>query len=473
MYKRILFATSAAALGLLTGDRAWAAGTALDVLSGRGTGMASALTAASDGSDSMFYNPAGIARGRVLDAHVGITLISPQFSYTSPAGNKTSLPFYVVPPPHAYVSGGITDHLSVGIGIFTPFGLRVKWPDGWEGRRLSTESSLATYYFNPTVAYSIGPLRIGAGFQLVRGTVELKRDIAFGQQDGSVELGAGAWGVGANVGAQLDAIPQFLTVGVHYRSAVKLDFEGDAHFSNVPAGLATTIRDQPGNASLTQPDSLAFGVASRPIKALLVEADLVWLGWGKTRSIDINFPEDATGTLSTSSAKNWSNRVNFHFGGEGRVHDNWRVRAGFLYDPSPAPSNTLTPEIPDANRLNLAAGGSYVHKSGFHVDVGYQFLILFAKTSSAPPLFGEYGGNVNLLGITLGYRTPSSNAIATSPFASAPPPSPPPEDLVELPPDTGPTAPGPETVEPQPEPSPQQPPPQPEPLPPPPETTPP
>lgn len=468
MKKRILFVTSAAALGLLTGDRAWAAGTALDVQSARGTGMASSLTAASDGSDSIYYNPAGIARGRILDAQIGDTLIAPQFSYTSPTGNKTSLPFYVVPPFHAYVSGGITDHLSVGIGVFTPFGLTVKWPDGWAGRRVSTRSALQTFYFNPTAAYSIGPLRIGAGFQLVRGTVELKRDIVFGQQEGNVDIGAGAWGVGANVGAQLDVIQQYLTVGVHYRSAVKLDFEGDAHFSNVPAGLASTIHDQAGTASLTQPDSLAIGVATHPVKPLLLEADVVWFGWAKTRSIDIHFPNDASGTLSTSAAKNWENRVNFHLGGEGRVHENWRVRGGVLYDPSPSPGNTLTPDIPDANRLNLAAGGSYVHKCGFHVDLGYQFLVLFSKSSSAPPLFGEYGGNVNILGITVGWRTPAKDAsVTTAPYASAQTPSPP-DDLV-------PSVEAPPQVEPQqpPSTSPPAPPPQPEPLPPPPQPSPP
>jgi long-chain fatty acid transport protein len=343
----------------------------------------------------------------------------------------------VVPPFHAYVSGGITDNLSIGIGVFTPFGLRVKWPDGWEGRRVSAESSLQTWYINPTVAYSFGPLRIGAGFQLVRGTVELKRDIAFGQQEGRVDLGAGTWGAGANVGVQIDLLEQFLTLGVHYRSAVKLNFDGDAHFSNVPPSFASTLRDQAVSTSLTQPDSLAFGVASRPIEPLLIDVDVVWLGWSKLRSVDLRFPDDASGTLSNSSAKNWSSGVNFHVGGEARVHDNWRVRAGVLYDPSPSPANTLTPDVPDANRLNLAAGGSYVHPSGFHVDLGYQFLVLFSKTSTAPPLYGEYGGNVNILGITLGYRSPTSAATGTTaPYASAPPPPPPvlPDQWEEPPP---------------------------------------
>src|SRR5689334_15342666 len=118
MKTRFLFVITGAAIGVLPAGRALAAGTALDVQSGRGTGMAGAMTGMVDDSSAIFYNAAGIARGKTLDAQVGVTLIAPTFSYTDNAGNKTRMPFEVVPPFHAYVSGGITDDLSVGIGVY-------------------------------------------------------------------------------------------------------------------------------------------------------------------------------------------------------------------------------------------------------------------------------------------------------------------------------------------------------------------
>lgn len=420
MKTRFAVVTTTAALGLLTHD-AHAAGIALDVQSARGTGMASALTAATDGSDSIFYNPAGIARGKVFDAQVGVTLIAPTFSYKNTAGKETTMPFSIVPPPNAYVSGGITENLSVGIGLFTPYGLTLKWPSGWDGRRQIEEASLRTFYVNPTVAYRVGPVRIGAGFQLVRATVELKRAIGAGTTEAEVDLGAGAWGAGGNAGVQVDAIEKYLTFGATYRSAVKIDFDGNAHFSNVPRELSSTLHDQSVSTSLTQPDQLAFGLASHPLDGLLLDADIVWLGWGKFRSIDLSFPDDKTGTLSSSQAKSWSSKVNYHLGGEGALSDNWRLRAGVLYDPSPSPSDTLTPDVPDADRVNLAIGGSYHHSSGVHVDLGYQFLILVPKTSTAPAFPGEYAGNVNILGISVGYATPKEHH---SKEALLPPPDP-------------------------------------------------
>jgi len=95
-------------------------------------------------------------------------------------------------------------------------------------------------------------------------------------------------------------------------------------------------------------------------------------------------------------------------GGEAKVAASWRVRAGVMYDPSPSPADTLTPETPDADRLNLALGVGYWQRSGFHADLGYQLILLFKKPSTAPQLPGDYGGWVHILGITLGYTTPSA-----------------------------------------------------------------
>jgi long-chain fatty acid transport protein len=138
-----------------------------------------------------------------------------------------------------------------------------------------------------------------------------------------------------------------------------------------------------------------------------VDVEAVWDDWSKLRSIDINFPNDASGTLSSSEPKNWTNVVNVHVGAELTINDSWRVRAGVLYDPSPSPANTALPDIPDTTRLNLAVGGSYHHPSGFRVDLGYQFLYLFQRTSTAPQLPGNYGGEVDIIGVSLGYRTPA------------------------------------------------------------------
>jgi long-chain fatty acid transport protein len=424
---------SAAALGalvtLVTRD-ASAAGTALDVQSARGTGMASATTAWIDDSSAIFYNPAGIAQGKGLSAEVGVTLISPSFAFTSATtGEKRWGKFTVSPPFQGYGTIGLTENLSVGLGLFTPYGLTVVWPGGWLGRSVSTESSLQTFYANPTVAYKLGPLRIGAGLQVVRATLELQRDIQFGDQFGHADLAGGAWGVGANVGVQLQAIEQYLSLGAHYRSAVGLDFDSaNVHFSNVPLIFQSTLHDQPVMGSVTMPDSLAMGVSSRPIKDLNIAVDVVWYDWKKFHEVALHYPLDASASLDTRELKNWHNTVNVHVGAEGNLGRHWMLRGGVMYDPSPSPDETLLADVPDATRVNFAIGGSYLTECGLHFDAGYQFLFLITKTSTAPQLPGDYTGFANILGLSIGYTTPRER-MPSSVTPPEPPPPPPPESV--------------------------------------------
>ncbi len=385
---------------------AHAAGISVDVQSARATGMATAVTGMIDDSSGIFYNPAGIARGRIIDAQISDSLIMPMVTFKDLSGTSTTTPFSVIPPFQTYIAGGITDHLSAGIGMFEPYGLTVGWPGGWEGRSLITYAALASYYINPTLAYSIGPLRIGAGVQVVYSTVDLKRDIALpGGSFGATELGASTWGIGGNVGIQLDIVPDMLTFGAHYRSAVELDFDGNAHFDGIPPTLSGTLHDQPGSTRIVLPDTFAFGLAIRPTKKLVIDLDAVYYGWNHFRSIDINFPNDASGTLSSTQPKNWSSTVNVHLGAEYAINDTWRVRGGAFYDPTPSPRETLTPDTPDGSRVNFALGATYKHKSGVHVDLGYELVVIIPQESTAPQLPGTYSGFANIVGLAVGYTS--------------------------------------------------------------------
>ena len=407
-------ALAAAASLLASAHSARAAGLSVDTQSAQATGMATAVTGMVDDSSAIYYNPAGIARGRSIDAQAGVSLIMPTITFTDLNNQSTTTPFSVVPPVFAYVSGGITDHLSAGVGLFTPYGLTIGWPAGWEGRSVITSAKLATYYINPTVAYQLGPLRIGVGLQAVYGTVDLQRDLALpGGTFGSTELGGDAWGLGANVGLQLEAVPQVLSFGAHYRSAVALPFDdGAAHFTGIPSSLAGTLHDQAAATRFVLPDSFAFGAAIRPTKKLVLDLDVVYYGWNHLQSVNITFPNDASGTLSSSSSlpKNWSAAVNVHLGGEYTINDAWRVRAGVMLDPSPSPGDTLTPDLPDMWRINFAVGGGYRHKSGLRFDLGYEFLALMSRTSTAPELSGTYSGFANIVTLGVGFGYPAKTA---------------------------------------------------------------
>src|SRR5206468_1938524 len=139
--------------------------------------------------------PAGIANGKGLDVMLGDTLIIPSLTYKGLDNQSTSMNASVAPPPHLYIAGGITDDLSLGIGVYTPFGAAVNWPDKWAGRYLATQSALQTFDFSPQIAYRVHPrFKLGLGADIIKGTVQIGRDINFVDSSGSVLLGGSSWG---------------------------------------------------------------------------------------------------------------------------------------------------------------------------------------------------------------------------------------------------------------------------------------
>ncbi len=379
----------------------WAAGYAIDVQGGRATGMAAAVTAFIDDAEAAYFNPAGLAQGRTLDVRVGATPILPSFSYQDPLGNSSSGIVRPVPPPHLYLSYGVTDELSVGLGVFSPYGLVVPWHSNWQGRFLSIQSDLKTYYTNPEVAYRIGDrVRLGAGIQIVRITAQLKRAINFVDSEGLVELAGATWGVGGNGGLQIEILPSVLSFGATYRSAVTSDINGRVHFSNIPIDFQSTAKDQNASTTVHLPATFSLGLAYQALPALKLAFNADYTGWQVFRRLALDFQDPS---LSTVLPKNWSHTWNYHFGAEYTLNAQWRLRTGILIDPSPSPQDTITPELPDANRVNIALGAGY-QWGHFAVDAGYQLVVITSVTSTSPQFPGTYSGVANLLSLTLGFH---------------------------------------------------------------------
>jgi hypothetical protein len=104
--------------------------------------------------------------------------------------------------------------------------------------------------------------------------------------------------------------------------------------------------------------------------------------------------------------KNWKNASCFRLGGEYRFNDSWAVRLAGIYDQSPIPDSTVSPDLPDANRVVFATGVGYRYpKLGLRADLGYElvwFMERTALTSDGNPFPANYKTVAHLIGISLG-----------------------------------------------------------------------
>lgn len=413
-------------LSVLIASPVLAAGFRLDVNSARGTAMVGAVSALVDDASANFYNPAGLAQaGKGFEAMAGVTLILPQVHFTSTAGDTASTAFTAVPPPHVYARLGLFDWLAFGIGMFTQYGNNVTWPDAWAGRFLATQSNLQT--FNVDLNVALRPHRrisLAGGLDIVRGTVYLARDFNFIDSTGALQMGGGAWGWGYNFGLQLEVIEDVMYFGGTVRGSTPLNFTGNAHFDNVPEEFASQLYDQPISASVTLPLTASFGLGFKIGERLRIEADVTYVDWSAFQALTVNFSKNPA--LSVPQQKKWWDTAAFQIGAEYDVSQSISARLGFMVDPTPSPSSTLTPDLPDSTRLNFGAGIGWRHASGLKIDFGFQLVALLAHESTSPGFTGTYGGTAEVLSLSVGWKTKPVVAVVEPAVAPAQlPPSPP------------------------------------------------
>jgi len=113
---------------------------------------------------TIFYNPAGLARLPGTQVTNGITIVIPKGSFkdngsTDVFGNSTGgtgagsyLPDAAAAPDF-YFSSQINDNVTVGLGIFVPYGAKLDYKENWSGRYGIQSANLETVNINPSIAY--------------------------------------------------------------------------------------------------------------------------------------------------------------------------------------------------------------------------------------------------------------------------------------------------------------------------------
>jgi len=360
-------------------------------------------------ASAIFFNPAGLGFQNQGSVYLGTTLIMPKVSFYGPVvgdndpniKNETKMVDQVFTPINAYATYPVTDEIHVGIGVINPYGLGTEWDENWVGKYITTKIDLQTFYFTPTVAYKLNDqLSIGVGASIVTGSVKLKRAKNVINTDTRVSLDMDAnTAYGFNAGL-LYKINQELSVGVSYRSSVKMDATGSASFN--PQFPSLNVVDDDVSASLELPATAFVGVAYKVMPNLEFEADYQYIGWSSYKELRIDFKKDPTKNIV--SAKNYENTFIIRVGGEYTL-DQLQLRAGYLFDRSPVKTEFVEPLLPDANRNGFNIGAGYKFTEQLSVDVSYLFLKFDQRKAENTEIVfdGTYNANANLLGVNFGY----------------------------------------------------------------------
>lgn len=373
------------------------------------TGKACAVTAVADTPSAIFYNPAGLGFQSGLGLELGDTLIFPWGEHEDPAtGDVTEAVDNIFYPPSAYIAYRFRGRVAFGVGFFVPYGLGMEWPEGWSGFQEIEAIELQSYFINPTVAWS--PVRwfsVGMGVSFVHSTVTLRKGLNFIDERGTLDAGGDAWGFGANLGVLVRLLDGRLSFGLHYRSAIELAFRGKGDFT-VPDAFATLLPDQPLRTNLTLPNHVALGLAVKPHRMVAVSLDLTFTTWSTFKSFSITFPQDMDRPedekISSSEPRDWADVFSVRLGLEVTPLKDLKLRAGFVFDRTPSLRRTMSPSLPDADRLDVSLGAGYTFPFGLGFDVAYMYVHIMERSSTQEAFPGIYRGHAHLVGFSLSYR---------------------------------------------------------------------
>lgn len=410
--KRILITTA-----LLAGVFSYAGGFRVSLQGVKQLAMAHTSAHTEDASVA-FFNPAGISfiPSKLSVAVGGFGAIS-EVEYQSLEtlqSYKTENP--VGTPLYAAIAYKVTNNVSVGLSVTTPFGSTVKWADDWTGREIVQKMELKSFLFQPMVSYKFNDwASIGVSYIYAKGMVDW--DKAVTNLGGTLNINdEKATGSGFGVGFYLKPSSN-LDLSVAYRSSVIMKAEnGVATFTGVPEAVLTSPQLNVGadgqdafTAELPLVDEYTIGLTYRITPKWLVSADFNYHGWERYSKLTLDFENAQVGNQADKtilvSPKKFKNAKTFRIGTQYMLTDKLAGRLGYYFDESPYEDKYFIPETPSFDASVVTAGLGYKFgKLGVDLAAALSFPEARKVNNDYLSFFGQAKAKAMYLGLGFTYN---------------------------------------------------------------------
>jgi long-chain fatty acid transport protein len=445
-----VFATGIAGLLFMTSGGVHAGGFALieQSVSSMGTAYAQGSSGIDDAS-TIYFNPAGMTRLPGRNVSGAVHIVHSDVDFTGSNQTNPFNPAYgpgqpldglggiadtvgagstdlglTQPVPHFGYSHQHSERLWFGVSVNTPFGLKTDYDSNWVGRYHADLSELITININPSVAFRIDDhASIGFGVSAMYADAELTNWVNGGLFTGApytndlfAKVVGDDWGFGFNFGLLIEPSSQ-TRLGIHYRSKVNLELEGDYSGPDSPltpivAPLAPITLG--ASAEVTLPGTLSLSAHHDVNNQWAVMADVTWTEWSRLDSLII---ERSGGAAPIISVFDWDDNLRYAVGATYRHNPTWLFRAGLAFDETPIKSAELrTARVPGEDRTWLTFGFNYRYSQDLSFDIGYAHLFvddpkINSPDAHTPPLTtglhlltGEYDAAVDMLSAQVNWK---------------------------------------------------------------------
>ena len=383
------------------------------------TARGGAFVATADNPSAIYYNPAGISQlsgtRSLMNAYTigygsSIDLSGPGGEYNS-KWNPQVVPhsFYTLHPKDS--------PLTLGLGIYAPFGLGYEYDDKTPFRTLAkkgeiqyiTVSPVAAWKFNETLAIAAGPTINYSRAFLSRGIVTPGDEFKFKGEGVSFGFVAGLlW----------KPAPQH-SFGLAYHSATVTDYSGHSHV-HIPS-FVTPVTVAPGvtipytvpgvesaddaDASLQFPQTIQAGYSFRPTPDWNIEFDVEWTDWDSLNTVTLH--QTKGGPIKIPF--NYRSSFFYEVGITKTFAHGLRLSGGYIYSENSVPNESFSPGVPDSDRHVFSIGLGQT-SGKYSWDIAYQYAygpgrdVRNGPTAANALANGTYHFQSNAVSVSLGYE---------------------------------------------------------------------
>lgn len=355
--------------------------------SARGAGRAFSGEVADTGAASLWWNPAAIADAERIEANLNLAGILPRGQVvdtgtlirrpggqpaTAIGGETTSRnPINNGALPSGAIAVPLGHRVAIGLAVTSPYSFTTDYSSTSWARYSADKTRLRTIDIQPSIAVSVTDwLRVGAAANVEYTDASLSNalpNVLASLPDGRQELKGDGWDVGWSAGFQMHS--DRVTAGFSYKSAIRHKLKGSLTVSGLVGPLA------PNNLSLSNveadfytPAQQIAGVRWKATDRLTLNGQVVHYNWDKFDAIRLGAP------LNTALPENYRESWSYAGGVDYMVSPALTVRAGVQRATTPTQDGRRDARVPDANRWNFGAGGSYAVTKTIVLDAAANYV---------------------------------------------------------------------------------------------------
>ena len=255
----------------------------------------------------------------------------------------------------------LSDKWKVGANLITISAAVLDYGDDWTGRDLSTEVSMLSMTFYPSVAYQVNDwLSLGGGPQIMYADLDMEAKAPPPTGDGKVKIDGDDVAYGFGLGALVE-LSERTRFGLVINSEIEPEFDGDTKIS----GSGTKKASTDTKITLAQFVKISGYHELNDRWALL--GTVGWEDWSAFKNVNIS-----TESGFQKIPRDWKDTWTFAAGVNFRPEDKWLLQLGFSYDTSPVDSDDRTPDMPIDRQIRYATGAQYQWSD--RLSTGAQFV---------------------------------------------------------------------------------------------------